>query len=59
MEDFAPPLPKILDPAWGGALTLTDSGKESLTAQGVKMEIWAWLLVAFVLASLVLAARNI
>jgi hypothetical protein len=27
IEDFAP-LPKTLDPAWGGALTLTDSGKD-------------------------------
>jgi len=27
MEDFAP-LPKILDAAWGGTLTLTDSGKD-------------------------------
>src|SRR5262249_55727988 len=34
-------------------------GQGSLTAQGAKMEIWAWLLVAFVLASLVLAASNI
>ena len=50
---------KILDAAWGGALTLHPFGQGSLTAQGVKMEIWAWLLVAFVIASLFLAARHI
>jgi hypothetical protein len=58
IEDFAP-LSKVLDAAWGGALTLHPFGQGSLTAQGVKMEIWAWLLVAFVIASLVLVARNV
>jgi hypothetical protein len=58
VEDFAS-LSKILDPGLGSALTLHPFGQGSLTAQGVKMEIWAWLLVAFVIASLALAARNI
>ena len=40
-------------------VSLGGSGEDLLTAQGVKMEIWAWLLVTFVIASLVLAARNI
>lgn len=34
-------------------------GQGSLTAHGVKMEIWAWLVVAIVIASLVLYATNV
>jgi len=57
IEDFDP-LPKILDPAWVGRY-IAPIRTRIIDAQGVKMEIWAWLLVAFVLASLVLVARNI
>ena len=62
------PVRKILDPTWGGALTLhavfgTSKGRAPAFYGGsgkeVKMEIWAWLLVACVITSLVLAARNI